>query len=90
MQGHFVSLQPILYLLMLVSTVVIYNYVQIHVLRCLLFNSFNKRQELLVTMFFFAFANDLSSKDIERSKESAGAVSFVIVSHRTGATFLHW
>ena len=90
MQMHMlVSFKPISDFLVLVRGVLVHNGMKIVPSRGMLFHDLQKGKKLTVPMFRLAFANHLTCCHLQRRKQHARAMPFVVMGHRFTSSRLH-
>lgn len=81
-------IEPCAHLRVLVGGVVVEDHMDDHASRDLGLDSVEEADEFLMTMALHVAANDGAVEDVQRREQRRRAVTFVIMRHRSGATFL--
>ena len=81
--------QPRFHIGVFVRRVIIDNEVDLQPYRHLLFDGFQKIQELVMAVFGDTRSDDLSRGDLQSGEQSGGAIALVVVRHGFPAALLH-
>src|SRR5712671_1306924 len=81
-------LQPSLHVRLCMRSIVVHDQMKLQSRGKFPIQAAQESQPLLMAMPGVAFTDDLAVEDVERCKQRRGAVAFVVVCHRTAASFL--